>query len=402
MLPLWVSALGATLLVQTISSFAAGVIPLLGSILTARASLSPEGIGYVSALITMGNCWYLACGGPMLTHFGPVRSLQIGLAFIALGLLVLAQPIGVAALIGAVAVGIGLGPNTSAGSQMLVRTAPPRHRTLVFSIKQAGVPLGGAVAGVAVAPLVTSLGFPTAIWIVVATALLGVLLAQPFRRALDQESAGTRLNWLRALFSAAALLRSGAVLRSHPSLPMLTALGMSYSITQACITAFTATYMITRHGASLAEAGLYIAVMQAASVTGRIALGWVADRMGRGLRHLGLQAVLSAGAVGLLVTTADQGPWAAFACVALIGFTALGWNGIYYAELAGMAPQRLVADVSSAATLVAFIGSIGGPLLFALIVGVTGSFAIGFLVAAAQLVVFGLIAWRHAAKRGGG
>src|SRR5690242_13441413 len=113
MLPLWISALGATLLVQTISSFVAGVVPLLGPILTARASLSPESIGFVSALITLGNCWYLACGGPMLSHFGPVRALQIGLVFIAIGLLVLSQPIGAAALVGAVAVGFGLGPNTS-------------------------------------------------------------------------------------------------------------------------------------------------------------------------------------------------------------------------------------------------------------------------------------------------
>lgn len=399
MLPLWISALGATLLVQTISSFVAGVVPLLGPILTARASLSPESIGYVSALITVGNCWYLACGGPMLSHFGPVRSLQIGLVFIAIGLLVLSQPIGVVALVGAVAVGFGLGPNTSAGSQILVRTAPPQHRTLVFSIKQAGVPLGGAFAGVVAAPLVTSLGFPAAIWIVVATALLGVMLVQPFRRPLATESLRTRLNWLRALFSAAALLRSVAVLRSHPSLPMLTVLGMSFSITQSCINAFTATYMITRHSASLAEAGFYIAVMQAASVAGRITLGWVADRMGHGLRHLGIQAVLSAGAVGLLVAAANQGPWAAFACFALIGFIALGWNGIYYAELASMAPPRLVADISSAATLVAFTGSIVGPMLFTLIVSVTGSFAPGFLTAAAQLVVVGVLTWRHAARR---
>jgi len=398
MLPLWISALGATLLVQTISSFVAGVVPLLGPILTARASLSPESIGYVSALITVGNCWYLACGGSMLSHFGPVRSLQIGLVFIAIGLLVLSQPIGVAALVGAVALGFGLGPNTSAGSQILVRTAPPQHRTLVFSIKQAGVPLGGAFAGIVVAPLVTSLGFAAAIWIVVAIALLGVLLVQPFRRSLATESLRTRLNWLRALFSAAALLRSVAVLRSHPSLPMLTVLGMSFSITQACITAFTATYMITRHSVSLVEAGLYIAVMQAASVTGRIALGWVADRMGHGLRHLGVQAVLSAGAVGLLVTVADQGPWAAFASIALVGFTALGWNGIYYAELASMAPPRLVADISSAATLVAFIGAIGGPMFFTLIVSVTGSFALGFLTAAAQLAVLGVLTWRHVAR----
>ncbi|WP_414475908.1 MFS transporter [Microvirga sp. M2] len=398
MLPLWANALSATLLVQSISYFASGAVPLLGPILTAQAALPPEGIGYIAALITIGNCWYLACGGPMLSHFGPVRSLQIGLVFIAFGLLVLSQPVGVAALVGAVAIGFGLGPNTSAGSQMLVRTTPRQHRTLVFSIKQAGVPLGGAVAGLVVAPLVTTLSFPGAIWIMVATALLGVLLVQPFRRPLATADLQKGTGWLRALFSAATLLRSVTVLRSHPSLPMLTALGMSFSVTQACITSFTATYVITQHSASLAEAGLYIAVMQAASVTGRIALGWLAGRTGHGLSHLGVQAVLAAGAVGLLVAGADQGPWAIIACIALVGFIAMGWNGIYYAELASVAPQHLVAEVSSAATLVAFVGSIGGPMLFTLIVGLTGSFAIGFLTVAVQLSAFGVMTWCHAMR----
>lgn len=114
MLPLWASALSATLLVQSISYFAFGAVPLLGPILTAQAALPPEGIGYIAALITMGNCWYLACGGPMLTQFGPTRSLQIGLVLIAFGLLVLSQPVGAVALVGAVAIGFGLGPNTSA------------------------------------------------------------------------------------------------------------------------------------------------------------------------------------------------------------------------------------------------------------------------------------------------
>ena len=67
---------------------------------------------------------------------------------------------------------------------------------------------------------------------------------------------------------------------------MLTALGVSFSITQACITAFTATYMVTRHGRTLAEAGHLVATLLVASTIARIFFGWLADRMGSGLRLL--------------------------------------------------------------------------------------------------------------------
>ena len=140
-LPLWLSALSATLLVQVVSSFAAAAVPLLGPILTLRWGLAPQDIGYVSAVISAGICWFLACGGVMLGHYGPIRTLQFGLLSVAVGLAILSQPVIAVALVGALLVGLGLAPNTPAGSQILMRAAPPEHRTLVFSIKQAGVPL---------------------------------------------------------------------------------------------------------------------------------------------------------------------------------------------------------------------------------------------------------------------
>ena len=56
-LPLWGSALSATLLVQVVSSFAAAAVPLLGPLLTQRWNLPPESIGYVSATVSFGICW---------------------------------------------------------------------------------------------------------------------------------------------------------------------------------------------------------------------------------------------------------------------------------------------------------------------------------------------------------
>jgi MFS family permease len=389
--PLWVSALVATLIVQTVSSFSNLAIPLLGPPLMARAGLPPESIGLVSAMTSAGICWCLACGGPMLAHHGPIRTLQLGLACMALGMLVLSQPLGLLGLLGALAIGFGVGPNTPAGSQILIRTAPARHRTLIFSIKQAGVPLGGALAGLVLAPLVVARGLPAALWAVIAVTLCTILVVQPFRQRLDRENGARQPNWARSLLSPALLLRSVSTLRAHPALPLLTALGTSFSVMQACLMTFTATYAMTRHGASLAEAGRIVALMQGASMLGRIVMGWVADRIGHALRHLAWQALASAMAVGLLVLAGGYAPWAFYSAAALVGFIAIGWNGVHIAELARVAPLHLVSEVTSAASLFGFAGSICGPLVFTLLVSLSESYALAFLLVAAQLAGFGLV-----------
>jgi MFS family permease len=389
-LPVWVSALVATLMVQTVSSFASLAVPLLGPPLMARAGLPPESIGLVSAMTSAGICWCLACGGLMLGHHGPVRTLQIGLGCMAAGLFALSQPLGLLGLLGALTVGFGTGHNTPAGSQILVRAAPPRHRTLIFSIKQAGVPLGGALAGLVLAPLVLARGLSATLGVVIGVVLLTILTVQPFRRRLDVDRGAGQPGWARALLSPTALVRAVRTLSAHPSLPLLTGLGASFSVVQSCLMAFTATYAMTQHGASLAEAGRIVAVMQVASMIGRVALGWLADRMGHALRHLALQAVTSAVAVGLLVTVGDQSAWALYGCAALVGATAIGWNGVHMAELARVAPLPLVSDVTSAASLFGFVGSVCGPLVFALLVNWSGSYELAFLLMAAQLAGFGL------------
>ncbi len=357
----------------------------------ARAGLSPESIGLVSATSSVGICWFLACGEPMLSHHGPIRTLQIGMVCMALGLVVLSQPIGVLGILGALAIGFGNGPNTPAGSWILIRSAPPAHRTLIFSIKQAGVPLGGAVAGLVVAPLAITYGLSVTVGIIVLLILACCLAVQPFRRTLDGEREPSQPRWARALFQPAAMMHCVSSLRAHPSLPMLTGVGVSFSLTQACLTAFTATFAYTRHGFSLAEAGQVVAVMQGASMFGRVVLGWLADRMGDALRHLGVQAIASAVAVLLLVTAGSQGRWSLYACAALAGFTAIGWNGVHIAELARVAPLHLVSSVTSASSLFGFVGSVCGPLLFTALVSWGGGYDVAFQVMAAQLALCGVI-----------
>jgi MFS family permease len=388
--------LSATLLVQVVSSFAAAAVPLLGPILTQRWNLPPESIGYVSATVSIGICWCLACGGPMLEHYGPIRTLQLGLASICVGILFLSQPLAALGFLGALLVGLGLAPNNPAGSTLLMRTAPPRHRNLIFSIRQAGVPLGGAVAGVAVPPVVGALGFTPTAWLIAAVVLLSLIAVQPFEKQLHEEKGQGNPRWARMFLSPSALRRAAEVIRAHPALPLLTGMGISFSLAQASVQAFTATYLVTQHGKNLSEAGYFVAVLLAASTLSRIVLGWLADRWRRGLLLLCLLLLGASGAIVLFVWAAAASSWAVYICVALVGATSLGWNGVYMAELARLAPPGLIGDVTSAANLFGFAGSFCGPLIFAIIASRTESFDWPYLLIAAQLAACGIVClWRR-------
>jgi hypothetical protein len=194
-LPRWVSALAGTLLVQTVCAFASISVPILGPPLMEGAGLTSESIGAVSALSAVGICWFLASGGPMLSYFGPIRTLQIGMACMMLGLLALALPLGVIGLVGAIAIGFGNGPNTLAGSLILMRAAPPRHRTLIFSIKQAGVPLGGALAGLVSAPFAVEHGVLPTLAMLGAVLMACCLAVQPLRATLAEERQEDGRGW---------------------------------------------------------------------------------------------------------------------------------------------------------------------------------------------------------------
>jgi MFS family permease len=90
-------------------------------------------------------------------------------------------------MVGAFIMGLGYGPVTPASSHLLARNAPLGIMALVFSIKQTGVPLGGAMAGAIVPHLVIFCGWRR-------TALLVVLQyhLEPPDTALAQKFDGSR------------------------------------------------------------------------------------------------------------------------------------------------------------------------------------------------------------------
>jgi hypothetical protein len=98
-------------------------------------------IGWLAALNTAGSVVFLMAGTPLIYHLGSIRSLQMGMAVGMIGVLMLTLPLDLAALAGSFLMGLCYGPSVSGGGDILQRLSPPQHCNLLFSAKQAGVPL---------------------------------------------------------------------------------------------------------------------------------------------------------------------------------------------------------------------------------------------------------------------
>ena len=190
-------------------------------------------------------------------------------------------------VVGAILLGAGYGPVTPASSHILARSTPPQRLSLVFSLKQTGVPLGGALAGAVVA----------------------------------------RVGW-----------------------------------------------------------------------------GVIADRWGRPMRLLGLVAIAMGAAAVATGQFTPQWPLAAVALAcAAFGATAIGWNGVYLAQVARLAPPGKAGDATGGSLVFTYAGVLFGPPAFTLLVGGGVSYASAYVMLAMPAVACGLwLFWRDWNRSGPG
>lgn len=389
-LPLWQVALGTTILVQTANSFLARMPAILAPDLTRALSVAPEAIGVLSAATLLGSIVFLIAGMPLILRMGPIRALQIGLGFGAAGCLMLMLPNWGTALVAAFLMGLGYGPSAPAGSNVLQRHAPAAHRNLVFSVKQAGVPLGGVIAGLAL-PALAAIDLRLAlVGAALAVAATG-LIAQAGRERIDTERAATQSLSLAAFLAPRNLLAPFRAVAASPGLLRIAIAGCGLAIGQGAWFAFLVTFLVLEKGYDLALAGVVFAMTQVTGVFGRVGLGWLSDRLGSGQATLRLIAMLSGLTVAATVLTVGWPVWAVMALAAVGGVTVSSWNGLILAEIARFAAPGRIGEATSGGVLVTFLGYIIGPAGFALMLSSGVSWTAAFLLAGAVVSAVGLL-----------
>ncbi|HEX5080149.1 MAG TPA: MFS transporter, partial [Geminicoccaceae bacterium] len=271
--------LGGTVVAQAAAAMLMLAIPVLGPVLTAKLGIAPERIGLLTGACALGTVWFMTVSRLFLARFGPVRSLQIGLAVAALALMSIAAASWPLVLLSALLVGAGYAPNAPASSVILARVSTRRQTPLVFSIKQAAVPLGGVASGLLVPLLLASGRLEPATAVLAAIALLVAFLVQPLRHRFDAPDPSAPFG-LRALVSPANIVAMACAVGGNPELRLLTLTGIAFSVMQSAVFGFLVTHLVGV-GLAYATAGVCFSAMAIAGVIGRLVLGWLASASGK-------------------------------------------------------------------------------------------------------------------------
>ena len=382
-------ALIATLAIQALVSMAVLTPPVFAALAAPEIGVSANGIGVYTSLVYAAACLSAAVSGGPIRRHGAIRLSQVCLVACAAGLALTASASLALVLGGAVLLGLGYGPVTPASSHILIRQTPPARRALVFSIKQTGVPVGGALAGILVPALVLALGWKGAALAAAALSVVVAVAVEPVRKSLDSDADPTARGERGVLAAIRLVLAS-------PPLRRLALASLAFSAMQLCFSAFVVTFLTERVGLALVTAGAVMAAAQVAAIGGRILWGWVADRFlpTRQLLCL-LGLVMAASAAALSLVTASWPVGAIAAVTVVLGASGLGWNGIYLAEVATLAPPGSAGLVTGGALSLTFLGIVIGPALFSLVVEASGSYRPAFLAVACFAAIAALAVWRR-------
>ena len=372
------SVLAVTLAIQALVSMAVLTVPAMAPAMAQSLSVSPTLIGLYIAVVYAGAMLASLMSGPWVLRWGAIRVSQLGLLVCAAGLVLLAAaPGAVSALVGAFLIGVGYGPITPASSHLLARTTPPDRVSLVFSIKQTGVPLGGVMAGALVPGLLVFGGTDAALLAVAVGNIVCAVIAQPMRDELDADREPGRA------LGVASLTGPIRLVVSQPQLAQLASFSFVFSAVQMCLATYLVTYLHSALGYGLVVAGVVLSTAQVGGVVGRVLWGWLADRWLGPRRMLAALSVLMALCCAITAALQIGGPLLpVLVLMAAFGASATGWNGVYLAEVARLAPAGQASAATGGALSVTFLGVVLGPVLFGVLRGAFDSYRPGYLALA--------------------
>lgn len=366
------AVLAATMVAQLISTMSIAIFPVIAPRLAMEMGIAPAMIGYQVSLIFGAATLASTVMGSAVVRWGACRATQISLALcVAAMALALISSLWALALT-SILVGVSMALLTPASGHLLFRFSPPKNRNFVFSIKQSGVPLGWMVMAL-VAPVITiAFGWRWAVAGVLVVTLAAILALQHVRSRWDDDRKPQAAVWA----SPAAGLK---LAWRYPVLRWLAAASCALAFTQLCLGTFLVTMLVEEAGYSLVAAGVMLALVQAAGGAGRVASGWLGDRTGN---TLGVLKIMAMTTTGCCIVTAFLDPAWPTVLVALLflvfGTVAVGWNGLFLAEVARCSPPGMVSIATSGAMTWNFGGILLGPALFATVYALSGSYTLTY------------------------
>ena len=385
-------ALGAMFLQQTFVALGRALPAVIAPAIIADLRIDASWIGIYFGLTAFASLFtQLGCGG-FIVRYGALRMSQVALVMLAAGIALATLGTPLMLVLSAIISGGGAAVSTPASSHLLGRCSPPDYLPLVFSIKQTAVPAGLLLAGTLGPQLTELVDWRGTMQLSAAACAVFVLIMQPLRRIFDVDRVPTR-TFRMSDFSVTLTSVVGT-----PGLRALSFACLAFNGVQAVVTAYFVVYLTTI-GYTLVAAGFVFSAAVAIAVPGRIVWGWLGSGyISPRLIMAGL-ALGMAGSVGLLGVSSDGWPTLLVGLVAgVISATALSWHGVLLAETARAAPEGMRGAVTGGVLSFGQVGALAGPLMYSALLGLTGSYGLGFIVCGIPALLVGVNLLRQSAS----
>ncbi|MGY0057593.1 MFS transporter [Streptomyces sp. LZ34] len=398
----WV-VLGVATFTQAASGFFTGGIGALGVHLQRALDLDTAQLGLLVSAAQLVPLVGLLVAGELLDCYSERWVVGIGAGVVAAALCVGSLASGYAALlIVLLVVGAGYSTVQPGGSKSVASWFDASQRGVAMGIRQAGLPLGAALAS-ALLPLVAKeFGWR-------ATLLTGGLVAL--------SGAGAFVGYYRhppALpgpedreprAGLAAQLRARLRMLREPSMTKIMLSGASLISVQSGVSLLTVLHLHRVASVGVGQAALVLVAVQGAGVAGRVCLAAWSDRIKAG-RYVTVMVCMVAVIAGLaaLMTPAGRSPVGAGALLVWLGFFGFGWYGPWVAYVTEVAPRNRTGFALGLAMSVNQTAIIAVPPALGLLVDLTDGFtpAWGLLctmVAAALVITAGAERRAHRGRR---
>ncbi|HDR7795612.1 TPA: MFS transporter [Bacillus luti] len=266
-------------------------------------------------------------------------------------------------------VGIFYSVSQPGGSKVIMKWFSKENRGLAMGIRQAGIPVGGALGGVLIPFLTIKYNVSYAINIIACICIIGGFLFFIFYKDpyVQEKVKEERIN-------RSICMQLKAVINKKELYPIYIT-GISMISLQMVLVGHFIKFLVIEQSITPILAGKIFSVMFFSGMVGRIILAAVSDLLYKGNRRIPLfiSVCTSIGVILILVMsihTITSG--VLYVVSALLGFFSIGWFSLFIVEVAESASEECVGMTVSFALTLNQIAIIVAPILFGYIVDEKG------------------------------
>jgi MFS family permease len=327
--------------------------------------------GILLSAVNIGPLFFMLFIGRLLDRYN--ERLLIGLGSILLGLSILAVNT-VGGFIGLLfilsMVGIFYSTAQPGGSKVIMKWFPKKLRGLAMGIRQAGIPIGGAMAGAIIPVVSIKYGWPSAIYVLSSLCIIGGLLFFIFYKEPSLHEAPSLAEQQVKSFRK----QLQEIMKNKALYPVFFT-GICMVSLQMVIVGHLTIFLTNSESLSPTLAGQIFSVSLFLGMLGRIILALISDYFYKGNRRKPLLFSVLAAFASVLIFTMNIHTlplWSLFLLSGWLGFFGIGWYSLFIVEVAEKSSEDSVGvTVSFALTLNQF-AIISAPPIFGFIVDLKG------------------------------